>query len=225
MWPYLIVPVLFAAAGDSDDVLRELTANCQTGSLLFSQGDCLAVKVFSKSRFTHCGAVVIEDGKPVVYDAMNGTGVRRTELADYLRLQTPSEIQAVHPATPLTESETAAFAQHLASQVGRQYGIKHHLTGKRANGIHCAEYCTDALMAAGRIESDNPPRVSPGGLYAGLTTDKLYTDGGKYELRPNVMPAPVPENESWCRWAWRETCECTTGCGRQMSRWFLCREK
>lgn len=224
MWPYLLIPILAAAPSDTETVLQELTTKCQTGTLIFSQGDCLAVKVFSGSRFTHCAAVVIEDGRPVVYDAMNSTGVRKTALAEYLRIQTPSEIQVVHPAKPLTETEIRSYAHHLQTQLGREYGIKHHVTGKRANGVHCAEYCTDALIAAGLIEADQPARVSPGSLFEGLTEHQLYTNGGTFVLAAKVT-STVRGKESWCRWAWRETCDCTTGTCRQMSRWFLCREK
>lgn len=224
MWSCLLIPLLAAAPTYSDAILQELTTTCQTGTLIFSQGDCLAVKVFSGSRFTHCGAVAIEDGQPVVYDAMNGTGVRKTPLADYLRLQTPSEIQVVHPVQPLSDEESQAYATHLESQLGRAYGIKHHVTGQRANGVHCAEYCTDALMAAGRITAEQPARVSPGSLYEGLTEHRLYTDGGVFTLTAKTA-STVPEDESWCRRTWRATCACTAGCCRQMSRWFLCREK
>jgi hypothetical protein len=223
MWSLLIVPILAAAPADRDAICQELASCCQTGTLLFSQGDCLAVKVFSGSRFTHCGAVVMEDGKPVVYDAMNGCGVRKTDLAEYLRLQTPTELQVVCPATPFTDAEAQAFRDHLHGQLGRPYGIKHHLTGQRSHGVHCAEYLTDALMAAGKIEADKPSRVSPGSLYEGLTNHRLYEDGGSYVLA--AREAPAPADESWCRKAWRATCECTVGCCRQMSRWFLCREK
>jgi hypothetical protein len=225
MWACLLMPMLVAATPESERVLAEVNAACQTGSLIFSDGDCLAVKVFSKSRFTHVGAVVKENGRTMVYDSMNGSGVRQTELADYLRLQTPSEIQVLHPATSLTDDEVGVFVAHLKSQLGREYGIKHHLTGKRAKGVHCAEYCTDALLAANRIAVNEPPRVSPGSLYDGLTEHKLYVDGGRFELRESTSATPPPAEESWCGWAWRESWDCTVGCCRQMSRWFLCREK
>lgn len=224
MWPYLLISLCLAGSpNDTDSISRELTAQCQTGTLIFSQGDCLAVKIYSRSRFTHCAAVVIEDGRPVVYDSMNGVGVRQTDLAEYLKLQTPSEIQILHPTTVWTPQQTEAFHTHLRSQLGRPYGIKHHITGNRATGVHCAEYCTDALLAAEQFEVEEPARVSPGKLYDGLTERKQYADGGLYALR--MQTPPPAAKESWCGWAWRETYECTTGCCRQLSRWMLCREK
>jgi hypothetical protein len=223
MWSLLLIPVLAATPADSEAVCRELSSSCQTGTLIFSQGDCLAVKVFSGSRFTHCGAVVVEDGHPVVYDAMNGVGVRKTPLVEYLRLQTPTDLQIAHPSTPFTDAEADAFRGHLQSQLGRSYGIKHHFTGKRAQGVHCAEYLTEALLAAGKISVDRPARVSPGSLHEGLTEHRIYADAGTYILAAHVPPPP--DDESWCGWAWRSTCQCTVGCCRQLSRWFCCREK
>src|SRR5262249_6987893 len=162
-------------------------------------------KVFSQSRFTHCAAVVMEDGRPVVYDAMNRVGVRRTELVDYLRLQTPSEICVVHPTTTFSEKESQAYRNHLHSQLGREYGIKHHVTGKRAKGIHCAEYCTDALLAAKKIDAEQPARVSPGSLYDWLLEHRLYADGGQFALKVKTLqPIPV-DDDSWCRRTWRQT--------------------
>lgn len=224
MWLPMFAALMAAGTSDSDIVLSQVSADCKTGTLIFSQGDCLAVKIFSHSRLTHCGAVVVEDGQPMVYDAMNGTGVRKSALVDYLRLQTPSEIQFLHPQSDFTAEEAEAFGQHLRGELGRPYGIRHHVSGKKAKGVHCAEYCTEALMAAGKLDTAQPPRVSPGSLHEALLTHGLYADGGEFVLTRKRTEATA-ENESWCRWAWRETGECTTDCCQQLSRWFLCCEK
>jgi hypothetical protein len=81
------------------------------------------------------------------------------------------------------------------------------------------------LIAAGKIEADEPARVSPGSLFEGLTEHQLYTDGGAFTLSSKLLTVPPPDDETWCRRTWRQTCDCTTNCYRQMSRWFLCRDK
>ena len=53
-----------------------LENHVQSGTLLFSEGDCLAVRIFTKSPYTHVATVVEQDGKFYVYDSMNGVGVR-----------------------------------------------------------------------------------------------------------------------------------------------------
>jgi hypothetical protein len=205
-------------------VVAELRSTVQTGTLLFSQGDCLAIKVFSGSSHTHVGAVVVEDGLPVVYDAMNGSGVRRQSLAEYVRFLTPSDVQVLQPARPMTAAESAAFVRHLHGQLGRPYRIKHYTTGKRTDGLHCAEYLTDSLIAAGWFTAKEPARVSPGSLYAGVTQSGKYVVGKRFELTEPATPVPTSD-ETWCQRSWRETQECTSVCCRQMARWFLCRAK
>lgn len=228
MWSLFVVCVLASGpeAGPeirtaSPEVLAELKQSLKTGSLIFSQGDCLAVKVFSASSYTHVGGVVINDGEVVVYDSMNGTGVRKTPLDEYLRLQTPCEIHVVHPAAPLTNERITAYETHLESQLGRKYAIKHHLTGRRCDGLHCAEYMTDALMSAKLIRAENPARVSPGSLLEGLEKANLYVDGGHFALK--AAEPPTPTNLTWCQRAWHNTAICCSNATAQLSRWVLCR--
>jgi hypothetical protein len=218
--------VMCLAAVPAEGTVAEFAAirdTVRTGTLIFSQGDCLAIKVFSGSSFTHVAAVVREPAGPVVYDAMNGTGVRKSSLDDYLRFLVPSRAEIVHPARPWTDSETAAFVQHLDSQLGRKYRIHHHATGGRADGLHCAEYLTDALIAAGQMTAKEPPRVSPGSLRQGALQGGVYATARTYDFAEYVPPAPI--SETWCQWTCRETAECCTATCRQLSRWFLCRAK
>lgn len=228
MWSLLVVCV-FASGPDagsevrsaSPEVLAELKKELRTGSLLLSQGDCLAVKVFSGSSYTHVGGVVVNGEGISVYDSMNGVGVRKTPLDEYLRLQTPSQIHVVHPAKALTTGQASSYEAHLESQLGRKYAIKHHLTGQRCDGVHCAEYMTDALMAAKLIQAQNPPRVSPGSLLEGLQKANLCTDGGRFELKEAV--APKPTNLTWCQRLWYDTGTCCSNTATQLRRWVLCR--
>ncbi len=221
MWTSLLVLVL-AAAPDAATVsaFPEIRAQVQTGTLLFSQGDCLAVKVFTASSFTHVGMVVVEDGYPVVYDAMNGYGVRKSHLHDYLTFLVPSTVQVLQPVREFPEAERAAMVQHLDSQLGRPYRIHHHATGNRCDGVHCAEYITDALMAAHLLNAKEPSRVSPGSLHTGVIDGNLYRLSAEHDFR-EAKP-PVPTEETRCQRYWRQTGQCYSGCCRQLSRWFLC---
>ena len=228
MWSLLVVCVLASgpeAGSDvrsaSPEVLAELKQSLQTGSLIFSQGDCLAVKIFSGSSYTHVGGVVVKDGEVTVYDSMNGPGVRKTSLDEYLRLQTPSQIHVVHPATPLATERATAYEAHLNGQLGRQYAIKHHLTGQRCDGLHCAEYTTDALMAAQLIRANNSARVSPGSLLEGLEKANLYADGGRFALK--AAEVPTPTNLTWGQRLWHDTATCCSNTSTQLRRWVLCR--
>ena len=228
MWSLLVLCVLASGpeagleiCSASPEVITELKQSLQTGSLLFSQGDCLAVKIFSASSYTHVGGVVVKDGEVVVYDSMNGPGVRKTSLDEYLRLQTPTQLHVVHPAMPLTPERAVSYESHLNGQLGRKYAIKHHLTGQRCDGLHCAEYLTDALMSAELIRANNPARVSPGSLLEGLEKANLYTDGGHFALKS--LEPQKPANLTWCQSLWHDTGTCCSNTATQVRRWVLCR--
>ena len=229
MWSVLVACTLACNGSAADPntppppahVVAAATQAAQTGTLIFSRGDCLAVKIFSQSSYTHVGGVVVRDGEAIVYDSMNGQGVRKTPLAEYLRQQTPSTVHFAHPKTPLNSAQIEAFETHLESQLGRKYAVKHHLTGRRCDGLHCAEYMTDALMAAEMISAQRPPRVSPGSLLEGVVTADLYVDGDQMELK--LESPPPPTGLSWYQRAWRSTSECCVGSATQVRRWVLCR--
>lgn len=211
-------------SGDRADIVNftELLQSLQPGTLLFSQGDCLAVKVFSNSKFTHVGVVALDEGEYRVFDAMNGVGVRKSQVIDYLHLQQPSQLQVWHPATPLTEEQSALLTASLRQHLGRKYAVSHHLTGKRATGIHCAEYATDCLAAANVLSADNPPRVSPGSLLAGIEDYQLYVHGDTYDLTP---PPNWPKSPTWYGQLWIDTKVCCRNSTSYFSRCVLCRSK
>lgn len=231
MWSIFAVCALACCGSDVDPnapepspaVIEELKQDLQTGSLIFSQGDCLAVKVFSQSSYTHVGGVVQKDGEFLVYDSMNGTGVRKTPLVEYIRQQTPGSIHIVHPQVAFDPTKSAAYEQHLESQLGRKYAVKHHLTGNRGTGLHCSEYMTDALMAVELISATRPSRVSPGSLLEGVMSANAYREGVHLQLQePTPEPAPA-DDRPWYRRAWDSTALCCSRSATKVRRWMFCR--
>ncbi|MBX3436182.1 MAG: hypothetical protein KF861_01740 [Planctomycetaceae bacterium] len=202
----------------------ELAPRMQDGTLLFSTGDCLAVRIYTKSPYTHVAVVMREDGEPHVYDSMNGAGVRRQSLSDYLHSQRSDCMHIFHPRRSLTPEQSRGLREALDSQLGRPYAVKHHLTGARCEGLHCAEYTTDALMAIKLIHAERPSKVSPASLVEGVTAAEIYVSDGTVDLSPAPAPAPSqPVAEGRCRRLWIETKHCVTACCDQLSGWFLCR--
>jgi hypothetical protein len=222
----LFVALLAAAIGDVSVVTpgqahAQLAEQVQTGSLIVSRGDCLAVKVYSASRFTHVATVVVHDGCVFCYDATGGAGVRKQTLAEYLDGQHEASLHPFHPSKPLTEKQVAKLESHLESQLGRPYAIKHHLTGGRAEGLHCSEYATDALIAAGLLRANDPARVSPASLVEGVLKANLYEESDTLQLAPELPPRP--ESESWCYQLWFDTRQCTYRCYCKLWAWFCCK--
>jgi hypothetical protein len=192
----------------------------ETGSLIFSRGDCLAVKVYTQSTYTHVAAVVVKDGEAFVYDATGGVGVRKQTLHYYLASQTPNEVHLFKPQRPIDGERAAEFEKALEGQLGRPYAIQHHLTGERCEGLHCAEYVVDALMAINVLHAERPQRVSPASLREGILKHDLY--GPEETVQIARIEPPVEQGSNACEQLWIDTKLCCASCCRKMRGWFLC---
>lgn len=206
---------------DADYAARTVERYATSGTLLFSKGDCLAVKTWTRSPFTHVAAVVEEDGTLYVYDAANGPGVRRQELDDYVTGARPDRLCVVNPARRFTPRCRTTFQTRLTKDLGRRYSVTHYLTGRRSPGVHCAEYVTTALMACELMTAASPQKVSPASLYDGVVDSGVYE-----EVLDLHVGEPEPDREmgdDWCEQCWIDTKTCVAGWGRGLSRTFLCR--
>ena len=220
--PAAVVPTATETYATPESAAVALDERLPTGTMLFSQGDCLAVRVVSRSKYTHV-AVVVRDagGEEWVYDSQNGVGVRKSPLPAYLSLVQPDEVTIITPARPMDDASTEQLTAALEAQLGRPYHVAHFVTGKRNEGLHCAEYATDALSAAGVVSVECPPRVSPASLRSGLLRYDLYEPG------PAVLViVPTPERapgKNWCHEAWLDTKDCWHATTSVFSRCVICR--
>ncbi|MCA8988863.1 MAG: hypothetical protein KDA78_14535 [Planctomycetaceae bacterium] len=191
------------------------------GAMIMHQGDCLAVKVFTQSPYTHVAMMFCnEEGRWVVYDSANGTGVRKSELIDYLTECAPNHLVLLNPNQPLSEDQKSRLLLALEEQIGRPYGIKHHISGKPAKGVHCSEYITSAMVSAGYLTAERPAKVSPASLRAGLLNHHLYSEIAETEMIVASIP-PVPQS-TWCSQMWSDTKACFSGTYQKCSRMFFC---
>ncbi len=196
-------------------------ATIETGTLLFSEGDCLAVKAFTRSPFTHVAGIVRDGDDVWVYDSQNGVGVRKQPLVEYLAATRPDGIRLLRPVKPFDDATSRGFRGHLEAELGRPYAVAHHLTGNRCDGLHCAEYLTDALAAAEVARADRPPKVSPASLRSGLLRHDLYVEGGAIAV---LVPEPErPPGRCWCEEMWLDTQDCCAGCWSRFRGCVLCR--
>ncbi len=197
-----------------------LASTLKSGTLIVSRGDCLAVKIFTKSPYTHVAIVVCEEDHRWVYDSMNGVGVRKSKLERYLSSQAPNQLHLFHPIRAIEGQRLEKLTKYLDDQIGRPYAIKHHLTGQRADGIHCAEYVTDALMSINLITAKQPAKVSPASLVEGITKHALYAPGQIVQLQEPIPE--VPRGSNACEQMWIDTKVCWRNCCQKMRGWFLC---
>jgi hypothetical protein len=209
------VPMSVPSAAD------RLAEKLQTGSLLFTEGDCLAVRIYTAGSYTHVAAVCIQEGQPIVYDSMNGVGVRKLDLEEYLSTQCPGEVFVVHPRQTLTPEQGRAFRSYLESQLGRPYSVHHHVTGQRSEGVHCSEYVTDALMQIEMVKAERPPKVSPASLLTGIVQNEVYRPADVIELDVSEAEPEVASNR--CHGLWLGTKRCAIACCDKLSGWLICR--
>lgn len=203
-----------------DDIAARIAPRLETGALIFSEGDCLAVRAYTGSTYTHVAAVVVQEGTPFVYDATNGVGVRKQTLAYYLASQAPDQIHLFRPATPIEGERAVKFEKYLESQLGRPYSINQHLTGDPCKGMHCAEYVTEALMTIDVLHANRPAKVSPASLREGIMEHGIYGTEEHFRIAPPEPPPQVASNR--CEQLWIDTKLCCASCCRKMKGWFAC---
>jgi hypothetical protein len=208
------------AVGSLQEATKLLSPQVQTGTLLVSEGDCLAVQAYTQSPYTHVGAVVMRDGQPFVYDACKSTGVRCSTLANYLKTQINHEVHVLQPRKEFPEDGAVEFARRLDSQLGRPYCVRHHLTGESVDGVHCAEFVSDALATCRVIKVRNAANVSPASLVQGVTQSQIYSPLRTVRIRQ--VQAPEPRAATWYGRVWQDTKSCTANCYRQTRAWFVC---
>lgn len=204
-----------------DQVASVVESDARTGTLLVTQGDCLAVRIYTQSPYTHVAAIVMRNGRPVVYDSIKGAGVRCLPLKTYLQSVGQDAIHIFQPRRQFDEGRAGKFEAALDSQLGQPYAVKHHLSGERGEGLHCSEYVTDALMACGMVKANQPARVSPASLVEGITKHGIYSSGTTLQISPPAASEPKPET-GWCAGLWEDTKSCTADCWKKVRGWCLC---
>jgi hypothetical protein len=199
----ILTAILLAAAPEpaplalpASEAAAALARELPTGSLLFSQGDCLAVRMYTISP---C----------------------KQTLGAYFASQKEATVYLYVPAQPLSPEQCTRIEQHLESQLGRPYAIRHHLTGARCDGLHCAEYVADALIAADLLKPDQPSRISPASLLTEIEQSGLYLHAATLQLERAGETAPT--DTGWCGRMWFETKECSQTCYRRLRGWFCCK--
>lgn len=215
-----VTPQMNANFTTFDQLADSLSSRVQTGTLLFSKGDCLAVRIFTQSAYTHVAMIVMRNGEPLVYDSMNGTGVRCLTLKRYLNTQRPATIHVFQPKSAFNQRMTAQYERFLDQKLGTPYSIKHHLTGNRARGVHCAEYAIDALAACDLMKANAPAKVSPASLVTGIIQSERYVPSITFDLERPPLVAEKPRG--WCSQLWADTKNCTSACCIKLRGWVLC---
>lgn len=229
----LVTPLAISPlqAGDSFSLQRDgrevameqLEGKLRPGSLIFHEGCCLAVKMYTQSPYTHVGILLPgKQGGWDVYDSASEDGTRRTNLDTYLQECAPESVTFCHPTSALSKQQQQNLRSELERQLGRPYSIRHYLTGSEADGMHCSEFVTRSLMAIDVLHANRPSRVSPASLLSGIEESEVYAAADVLVIEKILEP--VPEPDSWYARMWADTKACTAACCRSWNRSILCRD-
>lgn len=200
-------------------IAREVAEECCTGTLLFSEGDCLTIRCYTWSPYTHVAIVMMENDQPVVYDSMNGIGVRRLPLGEYIQFESyaTKNIVVMNPVKEFTPDQEECLKAYLDSQLGRPYSVRHYVVGSENEGIHCSEYVSAALKESNLLKVERPHKVSPASLYEGVETGKLYD----ISLTKNLVRPLIQRKmgKSWYGQIWLDTKYCYKVCHFKLATW------
>lgn len=103
------------------------------------------------SRFGHVGIVVVEDGKPYIYES-NPPAVQRTGLAKFLKRSLVGQLHMstlLEPVVPLTAAEQTALIKTVRASVaaGTPYNFSMVLND---GSVNCSEFVYKTFLAIGR---------------------------------------------------------------------------
>ncbi len=200
------------------EAVKTARTELKPGSLIMHRGNCLSVRIYTRSAYTHVAIVMpVQKGEGwVVYDSARKHGVRKSNLSDYLEESSPDKITFLHPCQNLNKRQCEQLRENLEKELGRPYAVKHHLTGKKSKGVHCSEYVTEALIAIDLLRARQPSRVSPASLLEGILQYNVYKAGTILKVAtPDVASS---ENTGWCSRLWSDTKTCTNNCYRKVGR-------
>ena len=188
------------------------------GTVLFVENSSFIVESVTDFNTTHV-AVIFDDK---VYNA-EPPFVKTYKVGDYLKIiakendgKAKCKTVFCYPKNPYTKKQIKAMKNYLEGEVGRRYSLTGYVKGIEAEGIHCSQLTTEALMAAGKVKSQRPWRISPGTLR--LCVDKFCKTKGCYLIERN--PEKTSMISRFNDWLGEKTKFCSWSC---YETWSLCR--
>lgn len=123
------------------------------GDIIFQvnqSGQGMAIQVATGSKFTHVGIIFIENGKPVVYHAVQP--VKKSTLADFIAMGTDSyyEVKRLKNwSTNLDVNKISKMKKVAISMLGKNYDIYFNWSN---NEIYCSEFVWKIYKEGANLE-------------------------------------------------------------------------
>lgn len=127
-------------------------SHLREGDIVF-RGTGIGVASLTLSKWTHCGILVKENGKWMVYEAIGP--VKKTSLKKWKRHDVPYFFRVMRPKNELSAQQLMQIRQRLNSLSGRRYDNSYRWSDDRQ---YCSELVWKAYHAAG-IDLSTPRKA------------------------------------------------------------------
>lgn len=161
-----------SAFGKSVDVSR-----LQDGDIIFHESasrQSLVIRIAQGSRWTHCGIIFFENGKPYVYEAVEP--VKKTPLDRWIA-RGGDDFVVMRVKKTLSAEDVKAVKKEALAMFGRHYDVDFRMDDNR---IYCSELVWKAYERGAGVRLCEPTSLSKMGfdnrLVRSLASKKIGKD-------------------------------------------------
>jgi hypothetical protein len=139
-WLPLIYSVILSLILFCSFSFKTTTEPLKNGDLIFlsgTSGQGKAIQLATKSKYTHVGIIFIEDGKTMVYHAVEP--VSKNTLKEFINLSEDGKyyIKRLKDQSLLTPEKIKKMLEEARSKVGKHYDLAFNWDDKE---FYCSEY-------------------------------------------------------------------------------------
>ena len=129
----------------------------QEGDLIFhtsrsSQSE--AIQLATNSRFSHVGVIVLEDGEPMVVEAIRTVSI--TPVSEWIRRGEGGKYRLMRPRDPLSSSQLEGMREAGQPHAGKPYDL---LFGWSDEKMYCSELVWKIYKEGAGVELSTPRRM------------------------------------------------------------------
>ncbi len=145
----IICIYLFSLLLLSGKAQQKAVANGDIIFIQHSSGQGKAIQLATKSKFTHVGILFIENGKPMVYHAVEP--VKVNSLAEFIAMSEDGryEIKHLKNKAQLTDAAIAQMLKEAKSKLGTHYDLAFNWSDEE---LYCSEFVWKLYFNALKLE-------------------------------------------------------------------------
>lgn len=182
--------IVFAFVIGCGFVLHKATAatSFKAGDIIFisnASGQGKAIQLATRSRYTHVGIILNDNGKLMVYHAVEP--VKKNTIGEFIAYSADGryELMRLKDHTPLTEKTLAAMLAEAKGMLGKHYDLAFAWDDKE---LYCSEYVWKIYKRAAGLEIGAPKPLGSFDLSSPAVQQKLQERyGANIPLKENMI--------------------------------------